>query len=185
MLFLSDIHFDKNYTVGLNAECGEPLCCRPPNGPPRESACTHTATLVPRATIISLQISHCGVAVAAGKRAAGPWGDYNCDCPLQTLENLLQHVGNMSSEVCQGTAQLCVLCGSLPIAFCVWMQFDWVYVTGDLPPHNVWNQTREDQVRVAHRRRDRCGICAFTYSFAIIFPAPLHLPSPPLHSFMF
>ena len=25
-------------------------------------------------------------------------------------------------------------------------QFDWVYWTGDLPPHNVWNQSRENQV---------------------------------------
>ena len=25
VLYLSDIHFDKNYTAGLNAECGEPL----------------------------------------------------------------------------------------------------------------------------------------------------------------
>lgn len=28
------------------------------------------------------------------------------------------------------------------------IQFDWVYWTGDLPPHNVWNQSREDQVEV-------------------------------------
>ena len=42
VLYLSDIHFDKNYTAGLNAECGEPLCCRPPNGPPRESLCLYT-----------------------------------------------------------------------------------------------------------------------------------------------
>ena len=44
VLYLSDIHFDKNYTAGLNAECGEPLCCRPPNGPPRESLCLYTCS---------------------------------------------------------------------------------------------------------------------------------------------
>ena len=44
VLFLSDIHFDKNYTAGLNAECSEPLCCRPPNGPSRESLCLYTCS---------------------------------------------------------------------------------------------------------------------------------------------
>ena len=51
VLYLSDIHFDKNYTAGLNAECGEPRadscaaqCCRPPNGPPRESLCLYTCS---------------------------------------------------------------------------------------------------------------------------------------------
>ena len=102
VLYLSDIHFDKNYTVGLNAECGEPLCCRPPNGPPRESICLYTHSNSCQVRPYSLS-SLTGVVTAAGKRAAGPWGDYNCDCPLQTLENLLQHVGNMSKEVCQGT----------------------------------------------------------------------------------
>lgn len=28
------------------------------------------------------------------------------------------------------------------------VQFDWVYWTGDLPAHNVWNQTREDQLDI-------------------------------------
>jgi sphingomyelin phosphodiesterase len=95
ILFISDIHFDKNYTPGLNAECGEPLCCRPPNGAP-----------------------------PPGKRAAGFWGDYNCDSTIHLLDNLFSHLKNISS------------------------QFDWVYMTGDLPAHNVWNQTREDQLYI-------------------------------------
>ena len=37
------------------------------------------------------------------------------------------------------------LCFSLPI-FSLWFQFDWVYWTGDLPAHYVWNQTRTSQV---------------------------------------
>ena len=42
---------------------------------------------------------------------------------------------------------MCVHAVSLLFVMCLVMQFDWVYVTGDLPPHNVWNQTREEQVR--------------------------------------
>jgi sphingomyelin phosphodiesterase len=70
ILFISDIHFDKNYTPGLNAECGEPLCCRPPNGAP-----------------------------PPGKRAAGFWGDYNCDSTIHLLDNLFSHLKNISSQV--------------------------------------------------------------------------------------
>ena len=33
ILHLSDIHWDQNYTVGLTNDCGEPICCRPPNKP--------------------------------------------------------------------------------------------------------------------------------------------------------
>jgi len=33
ILHLSDIHWDQNYTVGLSKNCGEPICCRPPNKP--------------------------------------------------------------------------------------------------------------------------------------------------------
>ena len=83
---------DLLYTEGLTTECGEPLCCRPPNKPVSP--------------------------------AAGPWGDYLCDVPLATLNDLFEHL-NTSKD-----------------------QFDWVYWTGDLPAHNVWSQTREDQLGV-------------------------------------
>ena len=31
ILHLSDFHYDSAYTPGLSNDCGEPLCCRPPN----------------------------------------------------------------------------------------------------------------------------------------------------------
>ena len=77
------------------------------------------------------------------------------------------------------------------------MQFDWVYVTGDLPPHNVWNQTREDMLQ---DMEVMAGICAVIYLFITFFILrrkellgislkhffiSLLLPSPPLLSFMF
>ena len=33
ILHLSDLHVDLAYTPGLSNDCGEPLCCRPPNKP--------------------------------------------------------------------------------------------------------------------------------------------------------
>lgn len=34
-----------------------------------------------------------------GKTAAGYWGDFKCDTPLWTLENLLETLANRSTEV--------------------------------------------------------------------------------------
>ncbi|CAF1107836.1 unnamed protein product [Rotaria sp. Silwood1] len=53
---------------------------------------------------------------------AGFWGDYrNCDIPLWTVQTILQYASELED-------------------------FDFIYYTGDLPPHNVWNQSRADQL---------------------------------------
>ncbi|XP_053564816.1 sphingomyelin phosphodiesterase [Bombina bombina] len=58
----------------------------------------------------------------AGKQGAGYWGDYSrCDLPLHTITSLLQHVSNHGP-------------------------FDRVYWTGDIPAHNIWEQTRSQQL---------------------------------------
>lgn len=62
-------------------------------------------------------------APGSGPTAAGRWGDYKCDVPMRTLENLMQFIADNLID-----------------------EFDWVYWTGDLPAHNVWAQSREDQV---------------------------------------
>ncbi|XP_069002445.1 sphingomyelin phosphodiesterase [Embiotoca jacksoni] len=56
------------------------------------------------------------------RREAGYWGTYSkCDLPLRTVENLLENV---------------VRAGP----------WDWVYWTGDIPAHDVWSQTRSQQL---------------------------------------
>ena len=35
----------------------------------------------------------------SGPTAAGYWGDYNCDVPYQTLENMMQFIATMKDEV--------------------------------------------------------------------------------------
>ena len=37
-----------------------------------------------------------------------------------------------------------LLCSDLSLL----LKFDWVYMTGDLPAHNVWDQSKNDQVSV-------------------------------------
>ncbi|XP_015280491.1 PREDICTED: sphingomyelin phosphodiesterase [Gekko japonicus] len=54
--------------------------------------------------------------------AAGYWGTYGkCDLPLHTLESLLQHLAATGP-------------------------YDVAYWTGDIPAHNVWEQSRADQL---------------------------------------
>ena len=97
VLHLSDIHIDLEYTEGLNADCEDPLCCRPPNSPPKSGRTV---------------------------RPAGHWGDYKCDLPLRTVDNLFEHLALHKDE------------------------FDWIYWTGDLPAHNVWDQTKLQQLEI-------------------------------------
>lgn len=56
------------------------------------------------------------------EKRAGKWGDYrNCDTPLRTLENMLKHIVENH-------------------------KIDYVIWTGDIPAHDVWNQTRIEQL---------------------------------------
>ena len=65
ILHLTDPHIDFNYTVGSNAKCGNPLCCRPENGP-----------------------------APTPEDAAGQWGDYNCDPPVWLLDSAFRYIKN-------------------------------------------------------------------------------------------
>lgn len=93
VLQFSDIHLDFLYQEGSNPYCGEPLCCRSNDKPPDP-----------------------------GKPKAGKYGDYQCDIPTITFENMLQHLNATQQK------------------------FDYAIWTGDVPPHNIWNQSRADQI---------------------------------------
>lgn len=76
--------------------------------------------------------------------------------PLWTLENLLQHLGNKSDE------------------------FDWVYWTGDLPAHNVWNQSRDDQLNIL---KTTVNLMKKYLPDKIVFPSIGNHESAPCNSF--
>lgn len=59
---------------------------------------------------------------APGKPKAGKYGDYVCDIPPITFESMLQHINKTHQD----------------IDYAIW--------TGDIPPHNIWNQSRSDQI---------------------------------------
>lgn len=58
-------------------------------------------------------------------RRAGFWGDYrDCDLPLRTLEETLKFINKTHRDI------------------------DYVIWTGDIPPHDIWDQTRDGQIRI-------------------------------------
>lgn len=67
-IHISDIHYDERYKEGTNALCERPLCCREVSAFPTNQTAF---------------------------RAAGPWGDYNCDPPVSLLQNLWQTIADL------------------------------------------------------------------------------------------
>ncbi|GBL78306.1 Sphingomyelin phosphodiesterase [Araneus ventricosus] len=88
--------------------------------------------------------------------ASGYWGDYrDCDIPLRTLENMLDHI-NKTHKI------------------------DYVIWTGDIPPHDIWNYTRDDVIHLLHT----ASKVMFKYfSHVPIFPALGNHESSPVNSF--
>ncbi|XP_052797334.1 sphingomyelin phosphodiesterase-like [Mya arenaria] len=128
VLHLTDFHLDAEYSAGSNTDCGEPLCCRADDGPPKP-----------------------------GETGAGRYGDYrNCDSAKIMVDSLFEHLQSIQD------------------------QFDYVLFTGDIPAHNVWNQTRGDQT---------VAMSTFTHYMKTYLPKKMMFPtlgnheSAPVNSF--
>ncbi len=113
--------------------------------------------------------------------AAGYWGSYtDCDTAPWLLEALFQHLHEnetvsswwelwtLSSLFSEEIDRSCVSCLTEVKCFECALQFDVVYWTGDLPGHNVWDQTRQDQM---HAQEFVNGL------FLKYFPGKLILPA--------
>jgi sphingomyelin phosphodiesterase len=60
---LSDIHMDFDYTPGKSSKCSKVLCCRSDSGEPKNN-----------------------------DEIAGKWGDFNCDLPPRTFDEVLKEI---------------------------------------------------------------------------------------------
>jgi len=88
---------------------------------------------------------------------AGFWGDYRkCDTPLRTIESMYRHIAQRHSDI------------------------DLIYWTGDLPPHDIWNQTRKANLEVLHGTSDQ--LREF-FPNTMILPALGNHESAPVDSF--
>uniref|UniRef100_A0A2P2I9G1 Sphingomyelin phosphodiesterase-like n=2 Tax=Hirondellea gigas TaxID=1518452 RepID=A0A2P2I9G1_9CRUS len=77
--------------------------------------------------------------------AAGYWGDYRfCDSPRWTLESIYTHIQEQHPD----------------ISFIIW--------TGDLMPHNVWNTSREGNLKII---RDSVALVQEYFPGIPVFPA--------------
>ncbi|OAD57535.1 Sphingomyelin phosphodiesterase [Eufriesea mexicana] len=89
--------------------------------------------------------------------AAGRWGDYRkCDTPKRTVEHMLKHIADTHSDI------------------------DYILWTGDIPPHDVWNQTREENLNVLHETVTQL---IEMFPGIPIFPALGNHESAPVNSF--
>lgn len=89
--------------------------------------------------------------------AAGRWGDYRkCDTPKRTIDNMLQHISSTHPDI------------------------DYILWTGDLPPHDVWNQTKEENLMVI---KETVNQMITTFPGIPIFPALGNHESAPVNSF--
>ena len=121
VLHLSDIHVDMRYVVGSNAECDEPVCCRQP--------LLHRSSILDSLkNTVKLQFLHQKVEdVVDPILGAMRWGDYrNCDLPFWTFEDLLKQLSVRAKDAEE--------------------RIDYILFTGDLPAHDVWAQTKEEQI---------------------------------------
>ncbi|KAJ1531727.1 hypothetical protein ONE63_000393 [Megalurothrips usitatus] len=89
--------------------------------------------------------------------AAGRWGDYRkCDTPKRTVDHMLQHIASTHPDI------------------------DYIIWTGDLPPHDVWNQTREENLSVL---KETVAQMAQLFPGIPIFPALGNHEAAPVNSF--
>ncbi|XP_051164735.1 sphingomyelin phosphodiesterase isoform X1 [Leptopilina boulardi] len=89
--------------------------------------------------------------------AAGRWGDYRkCDTPKRTVDHMLNHIAQTHKDI------------------------DYILWTGDLPPHDVWNQTREENINIL---RETVQQMIEHFPKIPIFPSLGNHESAPVNSF--
>lgn len=88
---------------------------------------------------------------------AGRWGDYRkCDTPKRTVDHMLKHIADTHTDI------------------------DYILWTGDLPPHDVWNQTREENLKILQETVEQMSDM---FPGVPIFPALGNHESSPVNSF--
>ncbi|KAH1003584.1 hypothetical protein HUJ04_003485 [Dendroctonus ponderosae] len=89
--------------------------------------------------------------------AAGKWGDYRkCDTPKITVDNMLQHIQDTHPDI------------------------DYIMWTGDLPPHDIWNQTKDENIKILKETVKQMSIM---FPGIPIFPALGNHEAAPVNSF--
>lgn len=92
------------------------------------------------------------------KDAAGYWGDYRrCDTPRRTIEHMLKHISDVHGK-----------------------DLDYIIWTGDLPPHDVWNQSRHENINII--RQSHQMLTKF-FPKTRIFPSLGNHEAAPVNSF--
>jgi len=88
---------------------------------------------------------------------AGLWGDYRkCDTPKKTMESMFKHIADTHKDI------------------------DYILWTGDIPAHDVWNQSHASNIGVL---RDTVDLFLQYFPHVPIFPALGNHEGAPVNSF--
>jgi len=91
------------------------------------------------------------------RKGAGIWGDYRkCDTPRVTIESMLGHIRDAHPDI------------------------DYIIWTGDIPAHDVWNQTHSSNINVI---KDTVDLMLQYFPHTPIFPALGNHEGAPVNSF--
>ena len=106
------------------ADCGDPLCCRKESG----VAVLESQKAGRYRLELSFELQSWSLPLVL-KSPIHRWGDFRkCDTPLRTIEAMYKHIAAHHTV-------------------------DLIYWTGDLPPHDIWNQSRDGNVEVREKSR--------------------------------
>ncbi|XP_035706324.1 sphingomyelin phosphodiesterase isoform X3 [Folsomia candida] len=88
---------------------------------------------------------------------AGLWGDYRkCDTPRNTMESMFEHISKVHSDI------------------------DYIIWTGDIPAHDVWNQTHDTNLKMI---RETVDLFSQYFPYVPIFPALGNHEAAPVNGF--
>ncbi|XP_014209092.1 sphingomyelin phosphodiesterase-like [Copidosoma floridanum] len=93
---------------------------------------------------------------ASSATAAGKWGNYKCDSPKWLIQNTFQHIIDTHKDI------------------------DYIMWTGDIPPHDSWNQTREGNLQ---NLKDTVEMVATYFKGIPVFPSIGNHESCPVDSY--
>lgn len=148
ILHISDIHYDPRYRQGAIAQCDRPLCCRElPEQQNPESNLLPLVISTESSSLSNKNAENQAVRISTEvSMLAGHFGDTrHCDMPLETIESLVNDAVSITDKISH------------------------VYLTGDIPPHDVWKSNKTEYWNIT---RTVYQLLADKLSFDVpVFPA--------------
>ncbi|CAG8524108.1 15455_t:CDS:2 [Acaulospora colombiana] len=154
MIHLSDWHYDPEYKEGYEVNCGEPICCRPPNAFGDKA-----------------------------KSPAGKWGDYNCEVDREYVGVYTDRGASVGLHRVYWVTPILRLLTSYVMGenmLTIYLLDSLYRKFRDLPPHDVWSET---QSSIMETTNQTASIWHRFFTSTPFFPIIGNHESAPVNSF--